>query len=202
MPMTTKPPQQNPALADFWEHRYRNNVTPWDAGRVQAALRDFATTHTGQPRVLIPGCGAAYEARYLAELDWQVTALDFSAVAIEAARATLGSHGDCLLQADFFNFEITAPFDIIYERAFFCSMPRRLWPDYATRMAQLLRPGGLLAGFFFLSDELKGPPFGTGSEELRTLLEPFFERIADEPVTDSIPVFQGKERWQVWQLKP
>lgn len=198
----TKPPHQNPALPDFWDHRFRGNVTPWDAGRVPDDLRAFVRAFGDRqvaPRVLIPGCGSAYEARHLAELGWRVTAIDFSAAAIEAARATLGPYADCLMLADFFAFDAGAPYDLMYERAFLCALPRRLWADYARRSAELLDAEGLLVGYFFYSNEPKGPPFGTTREELQTLLSPWFALVDDEPASDSIPVFAGKERWQVWR---
>jgi hypothetical protein len=34
--------------------------------------------------------------------------------------------------------------------------------------------------------------------ELGRLLGTAFERITDEPVEDSLPLYAGKERWQVW----
>jgi thiopurine S-methyltransferase len=198
----SKPDHQNPTLPDFWDKRFRDKVTPWDAGRVPQALQAFAEAQGGTLRVLIPGCGSGYEARYLCELGWTVTALDFSAAAIEAARAPLGPHAHCLRQADFFHFDADVPYDLIYERAFLCALPRRLWPDYAQRAAQLLTPAGRLAGFFFFSDEPKGPPFGTSPAELTQLLGAHFELIEDQAVEDSIPVFRGRERWQVWRRTP
>ena len=68
-------------------------------------------------------------------------------------------------------------------------------------MAELLRPGGELAGFFFLKETEKGPPFGTSPEALHALLDPYFELTEDKPVTDSLAVFQGAERWQVWRRR-
>jgi len=49
----------------------------------------------------------------------------------------------------------------------------------------------------------KGPPFETTQPELDALLSPAFERISDMPIaeTDSIPVFAGRERWQVWRRR-
>jgi thiopurine S-methyltransferase len=200
---TDKPPHQNPALPEFWNHRFRGNVTPWDSGRVPADLESFARTFGAEQstgvRILIPGCGSGYEARHLAERGWQVKAIDFSAAAIDVARATLGSHAGCLMQADFFAFDAGPPFDVIYERAFLCALPRRLWPDYARRVAHLLLPDGLLAGYFYFSDEPKGPPFGTAPGELQVLLSRWFALEEDKPVADSIPVFAGKERWQIWR---
>jgi hypothetical protein len=36
---------------------------------------------------------------------------------------------------------------------------------------------------------------------LHVLLDPHFALIEDKAVTDSIPVFQGAERWQVWRRR-
>lgn len=204
--MNDKPPHQNPALPDFWEYRYRSGVTPWDLGDVPPALRVFAAAQ-GLPRTLIPGCGKAHEAGYLAGLGWDVTALDFSPAAIAAARETLGEDGrdwaGRLVCDDFFTFSPGAPFDLVYERAFLCALPRRLWPGYAPRLAELLRPGGLLAGFFYFSDEPKGPPFGIDPGQLSTLLAACFDLVEDLPVEggDSLPRFAGRERWQVWRRR-
>ena len=41
-----------------------------------------------------------------------------------------------------------------------CALPRAMWPRVAARWAELLPPGGRLAGFFFFDDVAKGPPFG------------------------------------------
>lgn len=201
-----KPAQQRPELPEFWDHRFRSGVTPWDAGKAPQALREFIAGHTTPanvaPHVLIPGCGSAWDAALLDSCGWKVSALDFSAAAVEAARSTLGENW-CgkLLCDDFFTFIPDMSFDVIYERAFLCALPRSLWPNYASRMAALLRPGGLLAGYFFLSDELKGPPFGAQPKQIETLLSPYFRCLDDRLAEDSIPVFAGRERWQIWQRR-
>ena len=81
------------------------------------------------------------------------------------------------------------------------ALERRLWSDWARRAAQLLRPGGLLFGLFFFDDNAKGPPFGIAAADLDAMLSGDFERREDEPVEDSLPVFAGKERWQVWKRR-
>jgi thiopurine S-methyltransferase len=69
-------------------------------------------------------------------------------------------------------------------------------------MATLVVPGGMLAGYFFIDAAERGPPFPLHSDdELRDLLEPAFERLEDRPVGDSLPVFAGKERWQLWRRR-
>lgn len=202
--ISEKPMHQRPELPDFWDHRFRSGVTPWDAGDAPQALRSFAANYSaraeGRPHVLIPGCGSAWDAAFLDSHGWDVTALDFSAAAVETARITLGDNWrGQLLCADFFAFSTEQRFDVIYERAFLCALPRSMWPDYAPRMAELLRPGGLLAGCFFVADEPKGPPFGILPQQLDDLLGTHFSRHEDLAVEDSLPVFAGRERWQVWQ---
>ncbi len=199
--VTDKPLDQRPETPEFWDKRFSARTMAWDAGGVPLDLRHFAATVAGSPRVLIPGCGSGWEAKWLLEKGWQVTALDFSAEAIRVARQVLGAQGDCLLHGDFFHFDAGDGFDIVYERAFKCALPRKLWQDYARRAAEVLRLGGLLAGFFFYRDEPKGPPFGTSPEALEQLLAPWFEQVEDRPAAESLPVFAGGERWQLWRRR-
>ena len=148
--------------------------------------------------MLIPGCGSSYEVRAFAEAGHEVIAIDFAPAAVERARRILGPLSDRVRLADFFEFDFGAPFDLVYERAFLCSLPRPLRPRYAQRAVELLGPLGRVAGFFFFEDGERGPPFGLRSGELEMLLGEHFERTADAAVGDSIPIFSGKERWQVW----
>jgi thiopurine S-methyltransferase len=150
----------------------------------------------------VPGCGAGYEVRAFAQSGHDVLGIEFSDAAIEAARRELGPLADRVKRADFFALD-TTPFDVVYERAFLCALPRRVWPQWAARTAVLVRPGGELAGFFFFDDNERGPPFGISAPELGELLSPWFEMSQDVaiPAEDSLAVFKGKERWQVWRRK-
>jgi thiopurine S-methyltransferase len=140
--------------------------------------------------------------RGFAESGWDVLGIDFSHEALAAARAVLGPHAARVRHGDFFAPIAEAPFAVVYERAFLCALPRRMWGDWARRSAELVKPGGVLAGYFFFGAEERGPPFPLGSQDdLARLLEPAFERVEDAPVEDSIPVFAGKERWQVWRRR-
>jgi len=201
MSETIKPPAQRPEHPDFWCQRFGAGITPWDAGRVPGAFAAFAAAQPAPLNTLIPGCGSAWEAAHLAERGWPVTALDFSPTAIAAARTVLQEAAVDLVCADFFTFTPARPYDLIYERAFLCALPRKLWADWGRRVADLLPPGGRLAGYFFLCEQLKGPPFGILPAELDELLAPNFECIEDASVDDSIPVFAGRERWQVWRRR-
>jgi hypothetical protein len=192
---------QDSSKPEFWESRYRDRVTPWDAGKVPAALRAYAPALAPGARILIPGCGSAYEAAFLAAQGLEVHAIDFSPAAVAAAQKTLEGMSDIVRLGDFFEFDFRRPFDVLYERAFLCALPRRMWERYAERSAHLLKPGGVIAGFFFLAETPKGPPFGTSGPELQALLGPRFVQLQDEAVADSIDVFAGKERWMVWRRR-
>jgi hypothetical protein len=190
---------RDPAAPAFWDERFERGFTPWDRGGVPQALRDFVAA-AGKPlATLIPGCGSGYELAYLCDAGWDATAIDFSPAAVVRARAQVGLWGERVVEADFFAFQPAAQVELIYERAFLCAMPRSMWPRVAARWAELLPPGGLLAGFFFFGDAVKGPPFGVARAQLEALLAPHFECIADEAVEDSLPVFGGKERWMIWR---
>lgn len=192
---------QDSSRPDFWETRYRDHVIPWDAGKVPVALLRYAKQLTPGSRVLIPGCGSAYEAYYLLENGFDVLAIDFSQAAVEAAQHTLACFRDRVQFADFFKFDFRQPYDCVYERAFLCALPPKRWPQYAHRMAEIIHPGGTLAGYFFFKQTEKGPPFGTTPEALHALLDSHLELIEDLPVDDSIEVFKGAERWQVWRRR-
>jgi Thiopurine S-methyltransferase (TPMT) len=202
--MADDKPKQDSSLPDFWNTRYADNTTPWDAGGVPPALQRFLSTQNSKGSVLIPGCGSAYEVKYFHTQGWQALAMDFSPVAVERAQAMLGDLGHLVALGDFFKHDFSAmDFDLVYERTFLCALPRRMWPQYAERMAQMLQPGKLLAGFFYFNDEAKGPPFGLKAGELAVLLSPWFNCLDDKavPQEESIEIMQNKERWQVWERK-
>lgn len=217
---------RDPLSPAFWDERFEQRFTPWDRGGVPERLRMFVADPSfprkresklsgdgadlgsrphgsdGEPTpaVLIPGCGSAWELAHFSEAGWNATAIDFSPSAVAAAKAAVGPQWrDRVVEADFFAYAPPAPLQLIYERAFLCALPRAMWPQVAARWAELLAPGAMLAGYFFFDDNEKGPPFGIARERLDALLQASFVLVEDEPVADSIPVFQGKERWMVWR---
>ncbi len=192
------------ARPEFWEQRYRAGRLPWDAGGVPPALAAFLErTGSGTGRVLIPGCGTGYEVNAFLVAGWKACAIDFAPAAVERARAVLGAAGACVRQADFFADALEAEFDLIYERTFLCSLPPACWENYARRVAALLRPGGALAGIFFHGHEPEPPPYPLTPASSSSLFGAAFELVEDEaiPAADSLPLYAGGERWQVWRRR-
>jgi SAM-dependent methyltransferase len=201
---------RDPSQAAFWDERFAATFTPWDQGAVPPALVRWLARapFAAGARVLIPGCGSAYEAAFLDAAGLDVISIDIADAALARARAVLPADvaERVLRKADFFAFA-AAPFDAIYERAFLCALPPRLWPAYAARCAELLAPGGRLAGLFFVDSAprqpRRGPPFAMTRDELDVLLAPAFECTEDQaiPSGESIAVFAGRERWMVWRRR-
>lgn len=192
---------RDPLQPGFWDERFARGFTPWDRGAVPAGLRRFVAGCERPLTVLIPGCGSGYELAWLMEQGWDASAIDFAPEAVARAKRVAGQWGERVLEADFFAWEPARPLDMVYECAFLCAMPPAMWPRIAARWAELLRPGALLAGFFYFGDKPKGPPFGIARERLEALLADSFECIEDRPVEDSVPVFAGKERWMAWRRR-
>ncbi|MGW8390216.1 methyltransferase [Pseudoduganella sp. HUAS MS19] len=214
---------RDPRTAEFWDQRFAAAFMPWDRGGVPAQLA--AWLQTGKPvsdpqgqtprhaaaagpvpdpgrlSVLIPGCGSGYELQAFCEAGWNATAIDFSPAAVVAAQQALGPWREHVVEADFFAFTPPQALDLIYERAFLCAMPRDMWPRVVQRWAELLPEGALLLGYFFFDSNPKGPPFGADREALAQLMSAHFSLEQDEPVEDSVAVFQGKERWMAWRRK-
>ena len=185
---------------EFFDSRFAAGKTPWDFGGVPNSLRLFLEKHHGPGRVLIPGCGSGYEIEAFASTHWEVMGVDFSTVAVARARQLLGPLGDQVHQGDFFDYPLRQGwFDIIYERTFLCTLTPEFRTQYARRIAELVAPSGLLCGFFFFGPEDEPPPYPISQDQLYELLGTWFDKIEDKAVEDSLPLFAGKERWQIWR---
>ena len=152
--------------------------------------------------MLIPGCGSGYEIEAFSSAGWDVIGIDFSKVAVARARRLLGPLAGRVRQGDFFDYPLREGwFDMIYERTFLCTLLPDFWLRYAQRIAKLIASSGLLCGFFFLGPEDEPPPYPISQDQLDQLLGSWFEKIEDDPVEDSLPLYAGKERWQIWRRK-
>ena len=187
---------------EFWQSRYIAGKTPWDFRGVPDAPARWLAARQSAGSVLIPGCGSAYELKAFHEAGWDVLGLDYTPAAVERARANLGPLGDRVILADFFAHDFAGTrFDLVYERTFLCALPPHRWPAYIDRMHELLLPGGQLAGFFFFGEQSDPPPYPLTRAQQDMLFGSSFAVDIDDEVADSIALFAGRERWQVWRKK-
>jgi len=186
---------------EFWEGRYRARTTPWDYDGVPPALSAYLARNPPPGVVLIPGCGFGYEVQAFHAAGWQPTAFDFSPTAVAQAKEKLGPLAAFVREADFFTADLGGPYDLVYERTFLCAIHPERQPVYVEKMRRLLRPGGVIAGFFFYGEEPDGPPNPLPDLKQARALFTGFDLIVDQPVpaAESQPLFAGRERWQEWQ---
>jgi 2-polyprenyl-3-methyl-5-hydroxy-6-metoxy-1,4-benzoquinol methylase len=84
----------NMDLTEHWNQRYDTGTTPWDSGLPSLELRRLLDEFSIEPcRVLELGCGTGTNAILLAQLGFDVTAVDCSSLAIEQARAKASQAG-------------------------------------------------------------------------------------------------------------
>lgn len=185
---------------EFWNERYASGETPWVIDKVPAALDAFLR-RTTPGAALIPGYGnhhAVIRAFHAAR--FAVTGIDFSPEAVRQAKIALGSLGNRLIVADFFEHDFGSKrFDVVYDRTFLCALNPSCWKEYGSRVADLLRPGGLLVGVFFYGHESEPPPFPLTQERAAKLFGKDFWLRRNDAVTDSLPIFRDQEKWQEWE---
>lgn len=181
--------------ADFWQSRYEDGTTGWDIGYPSNPLKRYIDSLQEKDiRVLIPGCGNAYEAGYMFENGFtNVYIIDIALTPIENFRKKFPAFPPHqILHGDF--FALNDSFDLILEQTFFCALDPSLRPAYAEKMASLLHPGGRLAGVLFSTIfEKEGPPFGGTTDEYLQLFNKHFKINKLEPEKESIPPRAGTE---------
>ncbi|MCS6999846.1 MAG: methyltransferase domain-containing protein [Bacteroidota bacterium] len=213
--MKFHPPSTIPDVSSpqYWSARYRSGDTPWDLGGETPALAalldriDFPRpTEFYQPRVLVPGCGYGHDALMLAQRGYRVTAVDFAPEPIEYLRQT-ARLAEVKLEAlccDIFDLPTLrgSVFDIVLEYTCYCAIDPKRRSEYATTLAQLIVPNGIVAGLFFPLDDLprSEPPFTVREEEVRHQFEAAGFVLVDSWIPlESHPARAGRERLMLFR---
>lgn len=183
-----------PLNANFWDTQYQNNETGWDLNGVSPPLKSYIDTLTDKNlRILIPGCGNAYEAEYLLQQGFtNVTLIDISATLVNRLQEKFANQPMRIIHGDF--FEHTETYDLVLEQTFFCALNPSLRERYAAKVYHLLKPKGRVAGLLFnVVFEKAGPPFGGKKEDYVKLFEPLFEQKQFDTCTNSVKPRAGNE---------
>lgn len=111
---------------DFFTQAYQTGFVPWERAAAAAADherrlldREDADHPRGQRRALDIGCGRGHHAVLLAQRGWTVTAVDFVAEAIAAARALPGAEAIDFVVGDAADLPAvtSGPFDFFLDGA-------------------------------------------------------------------------------------
>ncbi len=179
----------------YWNQRYLDNNTPWDAGAPTRPIKDYIDSLKDQSlKILVPGAGNGHEVRYLFEkgfknvwiCDWAIEALNrFSESLPDFPKSQL-------LNIDY--FKISHRFDLIIEQTFFCALSPDLRERYVGKTAALLQDEGRLVGLLFANlFPFEGPPFGGSKEEYLQLFSSQFKIEKLEICYNSITPRQNQE---------
>lgn len=195
------PGADSPFNEQFWNTRYLRGQTGWDIGYPAAPLREYTRQlNSKELKILIPGCGNAYEAAYLPEEGFTaITLLDISEELVSRIKERFAGRPVRIIHQDFFEHE--GQYDLILEQTFFCALDPLLRPVYVQKMYSLLKPGGKLAGVLFNRFFEGGPPFGGSRQEYELLFSPVFSIKKMELCYNSIPPRRDTELFFILQKK-
>lgn len=179
----------------FWNQRWEQNETGWDIGHASPALVEYMNQYKNKDAsILIPGCGNAYEAEYLAANAYtDITLIDISPKACETLQTKFHNQAAVRIYCDDF-FAHKGSYDLILEQTFFCAISPSLRQEYVKKCAELLKPNGKLVGVLFNTIfDKPGPPFGGRHEEYIPLFKPYFALHTMASCHNSIAPRQNNE---------
>lgn len=180
---------------EYWEQRWKESQTGWDIGYPSTPIKEyFEQVNNKDIKILIPGCGNAWEGELLNSMGFtQVYMIDIAPTAVEHIKDRIPQlPEDRIILGDF--FELEEQFDIIVEQTFFCALNPEKRMDYAMKAHELLKPGGKLVGLLF--DCHFGnphPPFGGTKQEYLTYFEAMFDIEVMDRAYNSIKPRLGRE---------
>lgn len=183
---------------EFWSQRYREGKTGWDLGQASRPLAAyFDQLENKSLRILIPGCGNAYEAEYLSEKGFEnVFIIDLSREPLNAFKERNPDFPeDHIICEDIFLHK--GKYDLIIEQTLFCAIDPSLREDYIAKMSTLLDTGGKYVGVLFDRAFEGGPPYGGNKKEYQGYLEKYFDDVSLEPCKNSVQPRLGSELFMI-----
>jgi SAM-dependent methyltransferase len=195
--------QQNQFNENYWNNRYLQQQTGWDLQQASLPLKKYIDQLVDKTiSILIPGCGNAHEAAYLAQNGFtNITLIDIAPALVATLQQKLQHYSQIhIIQGDF--FEHVGSYDLILEQTFFCAIEPSLRQEYVVVMHQLLSNTGKLVGVLFDTIfEKEGPPFGGSAAEYKSLFESYFTMHQFEACYNSYSKRQGTELFVILQKK-
>eukprot|EP00285_Hemiselmis_virescens_P008436 CAMPEP_0173379324 /NCGR_PEP_ID=MMETSP1356-20130122/2320_1 /TAXON_ID=77927 ORGANISM="Hemiselmis virescens, Strain PCC157" /NCGR_SAMPLE_ID=MMETSP1356 /ASSEMBLY_ACC=CAM_ASM_000847 /LENGTH=196 /DNA_ID=CAMNT_0014332641 /DNA_START=420 /DNA_END=1007 /DNA_ORIENTATION=+ len=182
-----------------WESMWANGLQPgqaFDAAKPETALlalipgsgvqglQSSPPLDLAGKSALVPGCGRGYALAALSKGGCaRVHGLEISQTAVTRANEYLKGVGVgkevTVADGDFFAHAET--YDVVYDCTFLCAIPPERREEWAVKMAQLIRPGGVLVTLIFPVREGVepadgqiggGPPFAMSPKLVEKLLAP------------------------------
>lgn len=180
---------------------------PWDRGGAPLQLLadwadDRALGGAGQ-RAVVVGCGLGGDAEFLAELGFAVVGFDFSAPAIEAARALNPVSAVDYEVADLLALPPgwVGGYDLVVESLTVQSLPRTVRPRVIAAVRSLAAPGGtvlVISSQQGVREETEVGPWPLSRADLDAFAGDGFDlvRLEQPPGPDGLPRWRAEFRRQ------
>jgi SAM-dependent methyltransferase len=165
-------------------------------------------------KLLITGCGKGYDAVAAAKAGFDVTAVDFSPVALEHARELAESELVRIkfVEEDIFTLgnEWLDAYDVVYEYTTYCAINPSRRKEFAQKISSFIKPGGKLLALIFPVDEREGdpaslshrePPFRIDLTEFYRNFSEFLQLEFSSKRISSVKPRENKEVLQIY-IKP
>jgi len=169
----------------FFELRYLFGRVPWDTGVTPPEVTAFLD-HTPRGRALDLVCGTGTNAVEMGRRGWEVTAIDFSSQAVQAARrrAAAARLLITVVQGDVSDLHgVHGPFDFVLDIGCFHTLTREGQARYAAHVARRTLPGSTFMLYTFLGGRNQGSELPT-EDSLRRLFAPAFALTSVDHGTD------------------
>ncbi len=151
-----------------FDFRYILRRAPWDTFVSPPELVEFVRQNPAG-HALDFGCGTGTNAIYLARHGWQVTGVDFSAIAIYRARQKARAAG---LPIRFFVDDVSrflavdGPLDLILDIGCFHALAPEAQARYLNSISRLLAPGGTWLLYAMRRSDASESTFGLGEADI------------------------------------
>ena len=179
----------------YWNTRWEKDETGWDIGYPTPAITEYMKKYPDKnATILVPGCGNAYEAEWLAAQGFNnITLVDFASKPAAQLKEKFQHIGGIKVLCENF-FQHQGKYDLIIEQTFFCAISPDRRIEYVQKAASLLNIKGKIIGLLFdKTFEQVGPPFGGSGREYKLIFESFFVIHKMERCYKSIPPRAGTE---------
>lgn len=192
-----------------WEKYWAEGLTPWDLGQATPVVQHLV--HTGtlpKGRVLVPGCGSGYDVVAMASPERYVVGLDISDSAVKKATEWSSSlpnaNNFTFLVADFFSWQPTKLFDLIFDYTFFCAINPCMRSAWAQKIRDCLKPDGeLITLIYLISCQDGGPPYNTSVADYEEVLNPMgFKALSTVDNELAVGNRKGREKLVRWKRCP
>jgi hypothetical protein len=191
-----------------WDENYEHKTAGWDLGGPTPVFKRMLDRRQWIPgRMIVLGAGRGHDAREFARHGFQVTAVDFSPLAVQEMRRLARPDAPVeILQHDMFTLPETFNdfFDYVLEYTCFCAIDPRRRAEYADLVTRLLKLNGIYIDLAFPLDGRKsGPPFAASVSEILDLFQGRgFKMLSREKPPDSVKPRRHAEELLIFQKSP